>query len=175
MTRPETFAAAVRTARPLLAAACLLSFGHTTLYAQLEPVERPPAWSVLRVAKWSTLLLSAGAAIYGFTENERADNLYEELEQLCQAAPAECRARTPDGAYQAPELETRYQRVLDRDRTARTALLASQVGIAASVVLFILDLRNARPPDDIIYEPRPLQVGPARDGGMEVRLQLPAP
>ena len=140
-----------------------------------EPLpERPPSWSVLRIAKWSTLALSAGAAVYGFTLNSRADALYEDLEQACVADRVTCSLRTPAGAYQSPDLERRYQQVLDRDRGARSALLASQIGVAASVVLFIIDLRNARPPDDIIYEPQTLQVSPRRDGGVELRLTLPS-
>jgi hypothetical protein len=113
--------------------------------------------------------------VIGFTLNSSADDLYDDLERACVADPLVCRLRTPDGAYRSEELESRYQRVLDRDAGARTALLASQIGVATSVVLFILDLRNARGPEDIIYEPRTLEVSPRRDGGVELRLNLHAP
>lgn len=132
-------------------------------------------WSVLRISKWSLAAASAGAAVYGFTMNQRADSRYEALEGACMADPDVCRGRQADGSYTSAELEARYQEVRRLDRKARNGLLASQVGVAATVVLFIIDLRNARAPDDILYEPKPLQVSPRRDGGVELRLRLPVP
>jgi hypothetical protein len=152
-----------------------MSLARAPLHAQQPAPERSPGWSMLRIAKWSTLALSTGAAVYGFTLNSGADDRYEELEQACVADPSVCRLRTPEGAYRSEDLERRYQDVLDRDRAARRALLASQVGVAASVVLFILDLRNARGPDDIIYDPPALEVSPRRDGAVELRLNLRSP
>jgi hypothetical protein len=129
-------------------------------------------WSALRISKWTVAGLSAAAAVYGFTMNREADDLYAQLERDCLADADACRLLGPDGRYLANELETQYQEVLRHDRRARNGLLASQLGVAASVVLFVLDLRNARAPDDILYEPRTLQVGAGRDGGVELRLRL---
>lgn len=165
----------VRRGTLLALAALLLAQGPAAAQQAPEPAARESSWSALRIAKWSTLALSAGAAVVGFTLNSSADDLYDDLERACVADPLVCASRTPGGAYSAQELESLYQRVLDRDSRARTALLASQIGVAASVVLFILDLRNARGPEDIIYEPRTLELSPRRDGGVELRLNLPAP
>lgn len=146
-----------------------------------EPASGPPpaavpphaTWSALRVSKWATLTATLGAAVYGLTRVRRADDQYEQLERACEAAPADCRDRAADGSYRDLELERQYQSVLRQDHRARTGLLASQVGAAASVVLFILDLRHARGPGDIPYHPpRGLEVAPGSDG-LEVRLRLP--
>lgn len=135
-------------------------------------VARAGGWSTLRIAKWSLAGAAAGTAIYGFVHNQRADERYEELEQLCVQEPVRCAALLPDGSYADEELEAEYQAVRDMDARARTALIAGQVGVAASVLLFILDLRNAEDPENIPYEPRTLDVGRSRDGGLSLRVHL---
>lgn len=128
-------------------------------------------WRPLRIAKWSTLLLSGGAAAYGFVQNRRADRDYEALERECAEAPTGCLV-LDNGAYADPALEQRYQRIVDRDRDARTALLAGQLGIAASVVMFIIDLPDREDPEDIPYEPRPIRFGLGRDGRTELSARV---
>jgi hypothetical protein len=112
----------------------------------------------IRVAKWSALAVAAGLAAYGFTRSGDADDAFRDLERACNLDRERCIARTAGGAFVDPVLETRYQEVLDLDQTARTALILSQVGLATSVVLFLLDLRNDRPPPDIPYVPRSLSL-----------------
>jgi len=130
-------------------------------------------WSALRVSKWATLAATLGAAVYGVSTARTADDRYQSLELECQAAPDRCGLRTPDGSYRDDSLEQQYQTVLRQDRRARTALLASQLGAAVSVALFIIDLRHARAPDDIPYHPQGLEITPRRDG-VELKLSLPA-
>ena len=117
-----------------------------------------PGWSVLRVAKWTSLLGSTGAAVYGFTQNRTADREYEEIERLCQNDPAACITTPGSNAYADPALEARYQSIVQRDDRARVALLAGQIGLAASVLMFILDLPENATPDDIPYDPRRLRL-----------------
>lgn len=131
------------------------------------------AWR--RIAKWTTLLASAGAAGYGFTENRAADREYEELERICEGNPALCEKQPASEAYADAALEARYQRIVDRDDRARLALLAGQVGIAASVVLFILDLPDQSTPEDIPYDPKPLRVGLRRDGSATLEFRWLGP
>jgi hypothetical protein len=126
----------------------------------------------LRIAKWTVAGATAGTALYGFLKNRRADDLYLELEELCSADAERCDDRLPGGAYADPELERRYQDVRAIDRRARTALVVGQVGVAASVVLFILDLRNRDDPENIPYEPQGLTLTPARDGGLSLGWSL---
>jgi hypothetical protein len=139
--------------------------------------QEPPRsdWRLLRVAKWTTATASAGLAVWGVVNNRRADQRFEALEQECLLDPARCEDRLPNGSYADPALEAQYQDVRDMDRNARTALIAGQVGLATSVVLFILDLRNNSGPSNIPYEPRRIDVTPARDGGMSLRLNLALP
>jgi hypothetical protein len=133
----------------------------------------PGAWRALRLAKWTTAGASAGAALYGFYHNQRADEAYERLESACQAAQDACLLRLPGGAYANAELEREYQTVHSHDRRARAGLVAGQVGIATSVVLFILDLRNDRNPPNIPFEPRDgLDAGVSKDGGMMLRYRM---
>lgn len=132
-------------------------------------------WTALRVAKWSTAAGAAGTALYGFVNNQRADDRFESLEQTCVSEPARCADRLPNGAYADAALEAEYQEARAIDRRARTALIIGQVGVAASVVLFIVDLRNSDAPADIPYEPRTLDVMPARDGGLSLRLNIRLP
>jgi hypothetical protein len=126
----------------------------------------------IAVAKWSAAAGAAAAAAYGFIRNAEADDLFRDLEEACEAAPAVCALREPDGAYADPGLEAMYQDVLTHDRASRYALVASQIGIAVGVALFLLDLRPERPPD-IPYEPRRFEIGPAADGGLSFRARVP--
>ena len=127
----------------------------------------------IAVAKWSAVAGAAAAAAYGFIRNAEADDLFRDLEEACEAAPAVCALRGPDGAYADPALEAMYQDVLTHDRASRYALLGSQIGIAAGVALFLLDLRSDERPPDIPYEPRRFEIGPAPDGGLSFTARLP--
>ena len=126
----------------------------------------------LRIAKWTTLFVSAGAAAYGFTQNRTADRDYEQLERDCEAQPLSC-LKGPDGeTYANAELEQRYQRIVERDNRARVALLGGQIGLAATVIMFIIDLPDRVTPEDIPYDPKPLRVGLRSDGSTELALRL---
>ena len=105
--------------------------------------------------------------------SKEADVKFSELERLCNDDHARCGARGPDGAYADILLEERFQDVIALDRKARTALILSQVGVATSIVLFLLDLRNDEGPSDIPYVPRGLTFGRDCDRGW-ICLRLPA-
>jgi hypothetical protein len=137
--------------------------------APVRDTVQPSPLRPLRIAKWTAVAGSAGAAAYGFFTNARADDRFRELERACQSDPVRCRDRLPDSRYRDPALEAEYQEILDLDRRSRRALIGGQIGIAASVVLFLLDLGNERRPPDIPYTPR-LDVAPTGNGGIEVRL-----
>jgi hypothetical protein len=117
----------------------------------------------LRVAKWSTAVLSLGTAAYGFRAQHRADERYAALERICRSNPERCAPRTPQGAFVDAELERMYQRIVRLDDRARVFLFTTQVSVAASVVLFMLDLRPGERPRNIPYDPAGLQVVPGRD------------
>jgi hypothetical protein len=132
----------------------------------------PSPWRFLRVAKWAALTGAAGAAAYGFIHNGRADDRFRELERQCESDPVVCRDRLPDGSYRDPDFEAVYQDVLELDRRSRVALIAGQVGIATSVVLFLLDLGNERRPPDIPFNPGRLQLHPDPNGRVHLTLRF---
>lgn len=117
--------------------------------AALPFADRSTMWK----AKWATLAASAAVGAYGFLVNDDAEDRYTRLEELCAADTDRCRERLASGAFVDAELEAMYQDIVKRDRRARVALLASQIGLASSVLLFILDLREAATPPNIPYEP----------------------
>jgi hypothetical protein len=141
-----------------------------------EPEEQRnrSGWSLLRLSKWTSLAATIGTAIYGVSTITGADADYERLELACRQIPLECRSRMSTGRYSDAELERQYQAVLRQDHRARAALLVSQIGVATTVALFILDLRHARAPADIPYDPpRRLELVPRTDG-VELRYTLPS-
>ena len=131
-------------------------------------------WRPLRVAKWSTLVASTAAAAYGFNQNRIADREYEELERICVGNPALCERASGSDEYADADMERRYQEIVERDDRARIALLAGQLGLIASVVMFIFDLPDKSRPEDIPYDPKPLRFGLGRDGRAELKLDARA-
>jgi len=168
----SAFLLATLLAAPGLAAAQSASDGPTTVTPDSAAARATSRFPKLRVAKWSTLTIGAAAGIFGFVESARADSRYNELDSRCAASPAACQLRTADGAYQDAEFEALYQSVRKHDRRAHNALIAGQVGVATSVVFFLLDLGNARPPSDIPWVPQDLRVRRTRDG-VSVGVRLP--
>jgi hypothetical protein len=116
-------------------------------------------WTPIRIVKWTTALASAGTVAYGFVQNRDADREYEEIELMCKNDITLCATNPGSNEYADPALEARYNAVLERDERAQLALLAGQIGLAASVLLFILDLPEGTTTDDIPYDPSPLRLG----------------
>lgn len=135
----------------------------------------PGAWHPLRVAKWTTLGAALAAATYGFATSRDADDRHRRLDRLCAADPRRCAERMPDGSYADAEARGIDQDVQALDNRARLALVAGQVGVAASVVLFIFDLRRRDVPPNVPYVPARVRIGVGRDSGVELRVRLAAP
>ena len=119
---------------------------------------------IVKVGTGVTGAAAAGAAVGGVVWNREADRRYEDLEMTCSNTPARCSRLTPGGAFNDAELESEYQDILKLDDRAQLALIASEVAIAASVVLFILDLPRDNATADKPYTPPKLQVRPRRSG-----------
>ena len=128
-------------------------------------------WSAIRVVKWTTALASAGTVAYGFVQNRDADREYEEIELMCKNDISLCATKPDSDEYADPVLEARYNAVLERDERAQLALLAGQIGLAASVLLFILDLPKGTTTNDIPYDPSPFRLG-MRAEQIEVAVHL---
>ncbi len=127
---------------------------------------------VLGISKWAALAAAGGAAAYGFRVNARADREFAELEGICSRDVQRCLDRNPDGSFADPELEALFQEVVRLDDQARTALILGQVGIAVSLVLFILDLDDRGAPD-IPYVPPRLTVAPGGGWLLQAGISLP--
>jgi hypothetical protein len=123
------------------------------------------SWRPLRVAKWTTLVAGTASAGYGFSANRDADERYVEIERICQVTPARCTGGAT-GPYADPVLEAMYQDVRALDKRSRMALIAGQVSLISSVVLFILDLRTGSAPPNVPYDPDRLRIvhGPGTIG-----------
>lgn len=141
--------------------------------AQAGDVPRPQGASVITYAKWGALGAAVTAGVIGFGAHRDADDLFDDLEALCEADAARCQVG-PGGTYLDPDLEGRYRDVLDADARARTALIVSQIAVAASIALFLLDLGGDSEPDNVPYDPdQGLGFRNGADGRTEVVYVLP--
>lgn len=166
------------TIRTLLLLSCMALPAGAPLAAQRQTDAgdrpgAPPSFRPLRIAKWGTLAAAAGTAAWGFVQNSRADDRFADLERRCNAQPVQCARRTAAGAYEEAGFERLYQDVRSLDRKAWVALLLSQVGLGSSVVLFLLDLGNARRPPDIPFVPTAVQLAPLPGGALEISVVVP--
>ncbi len=123
-------------------------------------VQRYP---LARFGKWVTLSGAAAAATFGIVTNQEADRRYADLERTCRDDPGRC-TRGAGGAYEDATLEGEYQRILTLDDRATFALIAGEISVLASVVLFVFDLPRSRSGEDIPYSPPRLQIGPDAQG-----------
>ena len=110
---------------------------------------RPP--TVVRIGKWATLGLAVGFTAMGAVTHDRADRNYDSLLDYCRAhGPCPLLA---DGRYGNPGAEAIYQRVRGDDRAARAWLAGGQVALVGSAVLFIMELKRKREPENIPFAP----------------------
>ncbi|MGH7460253.1 MAG: hypothetical protein ACREMA_04405 [Longimicrobiales bacterium] len=119
-------------------------------------------YPLARFGKWVTLGSAVASATYGVMANQDADNRYADLERTCLAEPFRC-TRTTGGSYADPILESEYQRILKLDSKAHIALVAGEISLLASVLLFVIDLPKGKTAEDIPYSPPKFQVQPDRD------------
>ena len=119
-------------------------------------------YALARFGKWVTLGSAVASATYGVLANQDADNRYADLERTCLDEPFRC-MRTTAGSYADPILESEYQRILKLDSRAHLALVAGEISLLASVLLFVVDLPKGKTADDIPYSPPKFQVQSERD------------
>ncbi|MEX2285204.1 MAG: hypothetical protein WEE89_22145 [Gemmatimonadota bacterium] len=143
--------------------------------ARADTVIRPSRHPAIRVGKWVTFGLAAGAASYGVLANRDADERYTDLERICEAAPERCGPRNAGGQYTDAALEREYREIVRLDDRAKLSLIAAQAALLSSVVLFVLDLPRNGSGEDIPYKPPRLQVGYDAQARVELRVRLNAP
>lgn len=177
--------------RALALTAALVLTGATSVQAQIRTTSFPdadpppdtaqsavttppaPPFRPLRVAKWSAFTASVAAAGYGFARQQAANRELEKLERICADDVARCQRLPGSSEYADPTLAAMHGTVNRNDRHARYALIASQVGVVATVALFLLDLREQDRPPNQPYEP-PVRVGANARGAVEVGVRLSA-
>ena len=110
--------------------------------AQEEVPGPSPIATVSRWAKWPALGGAVGLTAVALVRNRAADRVYDGLVTLCFGAPDACRLADGDGPvrFTSDDAEALYQETLRIDRSARGWLLAGQVALVASGVMFLVDL-----------------------------------
>jgi len=130
----------------LLTAHCALAGGA---FAQSPaPLPAPP---LVHYGKWAALGLAASFTIFGVQSHDRADRDFGALLTYCRST-GPC-SLGGDGRYTNPTAEALYQRVRTGDRTARAWLVGGQVALAGGAVLFVLELRRRKGPENIPFSP----------------------
>ena len=132
----------------LLVTAHLALHGSAQAQAPAPPPARTPA--AIRYGKFAALGVAAGLTTLGAVSHHRADAYYRDLLTLC-------RDHGPcpigwDGRY-ATAPEALYQRVVRGDRSARLWLLGGQAALAGSAVLFVMELKRKKGPENIPFSP----------------------
>jgi len=132
----------------LLVTAHLALQGSAQAQAPAPPPARTPA--AIRYGKFAALGLAASLTALGAVSHHRADEYYRDLLTLCRDR-GPCHIG-PDGRY-ATAPEALYQRVVRGDRSARLWLLGGQAALAGSAVLFVMELKRKKGPENIPFSP----------------------
>ena len=121
------------------------------------------AWRPLSVAKWATLTAAAGSGTYGLWAQHEADRGYERVARICSERPDRCGGDAPVAAsaeYADPAVGRIHDRAATLEDRALLSLIGSQIGLIASVLLFIFDMRDSGTPPNEIYQPPAVRVRP---------------
>lgn len=110
--------------------------------------------------KYATLGVSGGFFALAGLAHASAEDRYSTLLSRCQGNSSLCILGL-DGTYLDRESETLYQQSLDGDDRARQWLLAAQVALGASALLWIIDLtQGSDDPENIPLVPLRVVAGP---------------
>lgn len=132
-------------------------FAAAPLAAQSRYDSIPP---LVRAGKWVGAAAFAGAITMALVQHNAANRAYDGLLFYCTNANCTTDAQ---GRYVDPGAEQRYQDVVRGDRAARIWLIAGQVTLVGTAVLFVLELTRERGTTNIPYTGH-LLVEPGRVG-----------
>lgn len=133
----------------LLVTAHLALGGSAPAQAPAPPPSRTPA--AVRYGKFAALGLAAGFTALGAVAHHRADAYFSDVLTLCRdRGPCPI---GPDGRYANAAAEALFQRVVRGDRSARLWLLGGQAALAGSAVLFVIELKRKKGPENIPFSP----------------------
>jgi len=133
----------------LLVAAHLALHGGAQAQAPAPPTAGTPA--AIRYGKFAALGVAVGFTALGAVSHHRADAYYRDVLTLCREhGPCPI---GPDGRYANAAAEAVYQRVVRGDRSARLWLIGGQAALAGSAVLFVMELKRKKGPENIPFSP----------------------
>lgn len=133
----------------LLIAAHLPLAGGAQGQAPAAPSNSPSAG--VRYGKWAALGVAAGFTVLGVAAHDRAEARYGDLLDYCREQRS-CSIGL-DSRYGSAAAEALYGRVLRSDRAARLWLIGGQTALVGSAVLFVIELKRKKGPDNIPYSP----------------------
>jgi hypothetical protein len=140
--------ARLRVCTLLVTAHCALAGSALAQSPAPQPARAP---ALVHYGKWAAFGLAAGFTILGVRTHDRADRDYAALLSYCTGTgPCPIGA---DGRYSNPIAEALYQRVRTSDRAARAWLVGGQVALVGGAVLFVMELRRKKGPENIPYSP----------------------
>jgi len=126
----------------------------------------PPA---VKYGKWGAAALFVAFTAAGAVEHNAAESRFRGLETWCiDIGPCTI---GPDGRYSNPDAESRYQAVIQRDRTARVWFLSGQIAMGGAAALFVVELLHDHGTRNIPYSG--LVVEPGRIGTTKIGLRVP--
>lgn len=117
----------------------LVSSASAQQPSDLQPGHRSWVVSFAQWAKWGTLASAVGLTAVAIFRNDDANDIFRGLNRLCAAAPDAC-LLGDDGRYIDAGAEALYEETVRLDGQARSWMVAGQVALAASGILFLIDL-----------------------------------
>lgn len=131
--------------------------------------ERSWLVSFSHYGRWGGLLSAAGFTALAAIKHKDADIFFDGLLQRCRANSALCTLGA-DGKYAGADEEILYQETIRLDRQARALLLAGEVSLVASGVMFLIDLVSGnQEPENIPFTPLRFQ---AHADGLSLGIQF---
>jgi hypothetical protein len=128
-----------------------------------------PTPPIVKYGKWGAAALFAAFTVAGAVEHNAAEDHFRALESYCiNTGPCTI---GPDGRYSNPNAESRYQAVIQRDRTARVWFVSGQIAMGGAAALFVIELLHDHGTRNIPYSG--LVVKPGRGGTTNVGLRIP--
>ena len=129
-----------------------------------EPHPAAPRRALMHWGKWATLGTAVVLTAFAEREHRASQREWDQLLQICRANNNDC-AIGADGHYVTYQAELHYEASIYYAHRARHRLIGGQLGLLASAVMFIADLRGGtESPKNIPFHAVEVTPGSAGDG-----------
>jgi hypothetical protein len=153
---------------PALLSGLLLLASAASAQIPAAPISSRSSPALIKYGKWGLLAASVTMNILARQAHKDADDAFQVITDACFADRTRC-ATSSNGHYADPLLESQFQRTLQRDRAARSWLIAGESALAGAAVGFIWELaRRGSHPKNIPFDP---EVG-SRNGSTTVGFRV---